>query len=218
MPLATIIGVGPKIGYAVAQKFAEARFDLALASRGEEKLQYYKRILESENCVSVTVIPLDVTKRKKAREALQEVVRETDVLVYNTFFGGKSGPFDHKIIRESLETGILGAVNTVPLFLEEMAAKSYGKVFFTGGGFAEQPHPQYVGIGIDKAAVRNYALVLAAEYQPQGVHVGTLTINGKVEEGGILNPEMVAEAFFDMYSQEIGDWEHERQIGAPYLL
>ena len=65
------------------------------------------------------------------------------------------------------------------------------------------------GLGVGKAAMRNYVLSLAKECQPLGIHVATVTICGMVKAGTPFDPDLIAAEFWRLYQQDADAWEAE---------
>jgi hypothetical protein len=78
----------------------------------------------------------------------------------------------------------------------------------TGGGFALEPNPEYLSLGIGKAGIRAMAHGLFGSFQEKGIHVATVTVAAVVAPGS-KNAEAVAEHFWQLYSEPKGSWTAE---------
>src|ERR1700730_18398621 len=82
--VATVIGVGPGLGAALARRFA-ADYAVALVARNAEKLIELAREIFAAGGNSL-VVPADVSKEQEIIGAFERIRRElgdTDVLLYN---------------------------------------------------------------------------------------------------------------------------------------
>jgi enoyl-[acyl-carrier-protein] reductase (NADH) len=78
----------------------------------------------------------------------------------------------------------------------------------TRGGFADQPIPALATVSLGKAALRSAATMLAADLEPDGIRVATLTIAGQIVAGTAFDPEGIAERYWDVV--HTGDpWQTE---------
>jgi NAD(P)-dependent dehydrogenase (short-subunit alcohol dehydrogenase family) len=81
--VATVIGVGPGLGAALARRFA-ADYAVALVARNAEKLIELAREISAAGGTSL-VVPADVSKEQEIVGAFERIRRElgdTDVLLY----------------------------------------------------------------------------------------------------------------------------------------
>jgi NAD(P)-dependent dehydrogenase (short-subunit alcohol dehydrogenase family) len=86
--VATVIGVGPGLGAALARRFA-ADYAVALVARNAEKLSELGREIAAAGGISL-VVPADVSKEHElagAFERIRSELGDTDILLYNTRIG-----------------------------------------------------------------------------------------------------------------------------------
>lgn len=204
--LCTIVGVGPGLGFALARRFSK-QYDIAMIARNKEHLQEYEHILPNTKG-----FVCDVQDKELFEHTLQQIQlsRETQVLIYNVAIVEKN---DLTVSRERaydhLTVGILGAITAVQNVLPHMQQRKKGTILFTGGGFGVNPHPNYLMLSIVKAGIRNLTYSLAEELAPQGIHVGTVTIDGKIKERTSLDPSLLAEEFWRLHTEPHGSWRTE---------
>jgi len=86
----------------------------------------------------------------------------------------------------------------IPAFIEQ----NKGTLLFTGGGFAVAPSAKYTSLSIGKAGIRALAFALAEELNPQGIHVGTVTIAGNVSPGTFFDPDLIAERYWELHTNK----------------
>jgi hypothetical protein len=68
---------------------------------------------------------------------------------------------------------------------------------------------------MQKAALRNLAQALADELRPDGIHAATVTIRGVLAPGTPFDPDVVADAFWQLYAEGADDpatWRSEVEV------
>lgn len=79
-----------------------------------------------------------------------------------------------------------------------------GAVLLTGGGFSLNPNHEFGSLSLGKAGLRNLALQLNEALKEDDIYVGTLTINGHIqEESDLYSPSILANMFWEMYISRI---------------
>jgi NAD(P)-dependent dehydrogenase (short-subunit alcohol dehydrogenase family) len=119
------------------------------------------------------------------------------VLLFNVSvpLSGVPSQVDPAAVASALRAGVVGGGAAPPAVLPGMLAAGGGSVLFTGGGTAVRPWVAGAAIGLQKAALRNYALALAEELDGTGVRAGTVRIDGMIGSPG-LEPATIADAFW----------------------
>jgi len=90
-----------------------------------------------------------------------------------------------------------------------------GCMLFTGGGLALAPHygAGVVSLTAGKSGLRGFVHALAEELRPDGIHVATVTIAGTVAPGTAFDPDLIAQRFWEMFSEPRGSWSVESVFG-----
>src|SRR5689334_5251480 len=133
--VATVIGVGPGLGAALARRFA-AQYAVALVARDEEKLAGFAREISAAGGTSL-VVAADVSKEQEVSRAFERIRRElgdTDVLIYNaamrpfgTLMETKPSTFEN-----TWRVGAFGAFLAAQQVVPAMLQKQQGVILFTG--------------------------------------------------------------------------------------
>jgi NAD(P)-dependent dehydrogenase (short-subunit alcohol dehydrogenase family) len=116
-----------------------------------------------------------------------------------------------------------------------MAPRGRGSVLFTGATASLRARPPFVAFASAKAGLRAIAQSMAREFGPQGLHVAHFVIDGGVngdqlnrrfpdlsrQKGpdGLLDPDAVAETFWNVHQQQRSAWTHEvdlRPFNEPF--
>jgi len=124
--VATVIGVGPGLGAALARRFA-AQYAVALVARSEDKLAGFVREINTAGGTSVAV-SADVSKEQEITGAFERIRRElgdTAILLYNaamrpfgTLMETKPSTFENTW-RVGAFGAFLAAQQVVPPMLEK---------------------------------------------------------------------------------------------------
>ncbi|MCA1055877.1 SDR family oxidoreductase [Rossellomorea aquimaris] len=198
-----IIGAGKGISYQAAKRYGQKGFNVALISRTSQSLKELEKEL-AEFGVNVKGFQGDVSSQASLQQALSSVRAEfgdtIDVLLYNAASIRPGNP--STIRREDFlydfqvnAAGALAAVQEALPFLHDEGAS----ILLTGGGLALNPYAEYASLSVGKAALRSLALSLHQELSPRGIYVGTLTINGFVQEDTHFSAEKISEALYRMH-------------------
>jgi short-subunit dehydrogenase len=198
-----IVGAGPGISLNTARKFGKEGFKVALISRRIESLQKYEDELKNDE-IEAKGFPGDVSSVESLKTAIDMVMKtygKIDVLLYNAAAGrpGKPTTLSVDQLVEDFKISVAGALTSVKEVIPYM---QNGTILLTGGGLALHPYADYASLAIGKAGIRNLAYSLHQELSSKGIYVGTLTINGFVQEGTYFSPKNIANTFYNMYENK----------------
>lgn len=205
------IGAGPGIGFATAERFARGGFQIVLSARdaartaaladrlGASGHAAEARVVDAGDPASVAALVRDV----------ETALGGVDVLHFNAASMRKATLADQprETFNSDLAVNIGGALAAAQAAAPAMIARGSGSILLTGGGFALQPHPDYLSLSIGKAGVRALAHGVFETFREKGVHVATVTVAGLVTTAE--DAEAVAERFWMLHSQPSGAWEVE---------
>ncbi|WHY66817.1 SDR family NAD(P)-dependent oxidoreductase [Neobacillus sp. SuZ13] len=198
-----IVGAGSGISLNTARKFGKEGFKVALISRSMKSLQKYENELKNDG-IEATGFPGDVSSVESIKTAIDAVIKtygKIDVLLYNAAAGrpGKPTTLSAEQLVEDFKISVAGALTSVKEVIPYMPN---GTILLTGGGLALHPYADYASLAIGKAGIRNLAYSLHQELSPKGIYVGTLTINGFVQEGTYFSAKNIANTFYSMYENQ----------------
>ena len=214
-PLAVILGAGPGIGLAAARRFAREGFRVAAVCRPSDPLDRFQAELDAAAPPGgALVLAADLALEGAAREACAAVERWGGlpaVLVYNASAGvpGPAADLDPARLQADLRVNVLAPLAAVRWALPGMRRAGRGTLLFTGGGLALEPKPGLAAASLGKAALRSLALSLGRELAPEGIHAATVTIGGFVQPGGPLDPDLIAQVFWQLHLQAPEGWREE---------
>jgi NAD(P)-dependent dehydrogenase (short-subunit alcohol dehydrogenase family) len=109
-----------------------------------------------------------------------------------------------------------------------MAPRKRGTIIFTGATASIRGASGFSAFSGAKFALRSLAQSMARELGPEGIHVAHTIIDGAIdtewiaknfpqryalkEQGGILNPEHIADAYWMLHAQPRDAWTHELDL------
>jgi short-subunit dehydrogenase len=215
MAVCTIIGMGPGLGLAIARRFGRAGFAIGMVARKQETLAAAGEALDADGITCASVVA-DAASEASLGNAIAELTAlqgDAQILIYNAFT-------DHRVLPTQLSledmiadfrVNVGGALVAMQAVAPAMIRHGNGAILMTGGGYALRPAAGRSSLGLSKAALRNLAMCLALELEPQGVRVGTVTIFGQIKPNTVFSPEQIAEEFFAIAHEPPG-MPNERQF------
>jgi short-subunit dehydrogenase len=204
-PLLVIVGAGPGVSIGVAKKFGANGFRVVLVARTKAKLeQYTSELGELEvEAYGVTADASDSDSLKTAFKQIKANYGEPDVLLYNAFISTQANPssLSENQLVEDFKVNVVGALTCAQQVIPDMIERKQGTILLTGGALALYPMALLTSLSIGKAGMRNLAFTLEEELAPHGIFVGTVTIAGYVKPGTFFDPDLIAESFWELYTQ-----------------
>lgn len=199
-----IIGAGPGLSYAVAEKFASQGFSIGLISRYAEKLQTLKNELEAQGA-TVAYAAADAGNAALLEAAINTIsasIGGFDVVFYNAAVIKAKYILEESnedIIRE-FAINVAGAVRSLQVTYESLKKRN-GTFLLTSSNLAINPIAAYGSLSIGKAGLRSLAYQLHDRLKDDGIYVGMLTINGAIDpQSDTHSPAVLANLFWKLYS------------------
>jgi NAD(P)-dependent dehydrogenase (short-subunit alcohol dehydrogenase family) len=231
--VAVIVGTGPGLGCALAQRFARAEMHVAMVSRHPERLDalaaecsgigHGARSYRCDATLEESVVALF--------RQIREELGEPDVVVYN------AGAFVHRSVLETSAEEFEGCwrVGCLGGFLVgREAARGMlrrvegggpgGTILFTGATASLRGGAGFHNLAVGKFGLRALAQSMARELQPKGIHVAHVVIDGRIRptstvehSGGpdgneMLHPAAIAEAYYQLHLQPRSAWTQELDL------
>lgn len=203
-----VIGAGPGLGRSLALNFAGHGLDLVLVARDRGRLERLAEEVEDSG-VTATVVVGDASDGRQLAARLGDVAKlgQVRLLAYNAMYtAGGLGGVSAEDLRTASEVNLHAPVLAVGALLPSLRAAG-GSVLITGGGLSLQPVASLGVLSAGKAALRAAAYALAGELEPQGVKVRTVTVAGRIQPGTELDPERIAEVFWNAHMSPDGPVE-----------
>ena len=234
--VAWIAGVGASggLGAALSRRFAKGGLAVAITGRNANRVSSVAEEIVKHGGQAYA-IPGDVSSGADIQRVSAEVkaLGSLRVAIFNAGNAVRGTPLEitpeqfEATWRGSTYAGFLFARATLPLLLEAGSSS----LLFTGATASLRGRGPFVAFAAAKAGLRSLAQSVAREYGPRGVHVAHIVIDGGIdgerlrtavphragEAGvdGLLDPEAIAETYWQLHQQHRSAWTHELDL-RPY--
>lgn len=210
-----ITGAGRGIGKRLAMGFAEAGARVGLLSRSQAELDLAKLEIEQAggNALRIRADVRDFEQMQAAADRVRAVFGNLDVLIAAAGIQGPVGPFlgnRPKAWNETIETNLIGAVNSCRAALPGMVEKRSGKLILIVGGGSGHSRPNFSAYAASKAAVARFVECLADEVSDHNVQVNSISPGGAYTH---MTDEILAAGEERAGRREIEDAEQVRVTG-----
>lgn len=204
-----IVGAGPGIGEAAAERFGREGWTVVLASRSPRTLDPMVARLVAQG-VDAHALVIDATDAEAVRNGVRAADRLAGGLaavLYNAATVRRQDLFSmtDAEIEADLAVNIAGGLHTIRAATELFRDRG-GAILVTGGGLALSPHAEWASLGLGKAALRNVVEGLAPALRERNVRIGLVTVATLVAPASV-EATGVADAFWDLASDASAGWE-----------
>jgi short-subunit dehydrogenase len=211
--LIVVTGGSKGIGRAIAERFAQAGFDVAISGRNAQDLATFKSDLERLG-VNVYAIAADMRNPDKVKEFCDQILalkRPVDVLVNNAGYFVPGSVLDEPAgtLESMIETNLYSAYYTSRGLIPVMKSQVSGHVFNMCSIASIKAYPNGGSYAISKFALLGFSKVLREELKPAGIRV-TAILPGATKtaswagtdlpDSRFMKPEDVGEAVFSAWS------------------
>ena len=182
-PACVIAGAGPRLGLAIAKRYARAGFTSFMLLREPQRIAAQIASLRASD-LSIFLLQCDVSAEPSVEHAIRYIrghAGSCDVFVYNAFASahGSLSSLNAQDLISDFRVNVAAAVSFSQLAIREMG-QCGGAILFSGCGLAQSPSVEQTSLSINKAALRMFVDCLAEEIEPQGIRVGIVTIDGAI--------------------------------------
>lgn len=234
---AVIVGAGTGLGAALARRFCHAEMNVVMAARNIAKIEVLAD--EFSGIVHRTIaVPCDATSEADVERLFARVAAEFGtprLVVFN------AGAFVRKAILDTTvedfercwRAGCLGGFlvgrEAVRAMLSRAAQDRHrGTLLFTGATASLRGGALFHNLAVGKFGLRALAQSMAREFQPQGIHVAHVVIDGQIESDrpgrsvaergvdAVLDPNAIAESYYQLHRQPPSAWTLELDL-RPYV-
>jgi NAD(P)-dependent dehydrogenase (short-subunit alcohol dehydrogenase family) len=229
---ALIVGAGDATGGAIARRFAKEGFVTCVTRRFVEHLEPLVEQIRADGGL-VHPFGSDARDEQQVTTLFQHIEQEIapiEVVVFNI---GANVRFDvvdttTRVYTKVWEMACLAGFLVGREAARAMLPRRRGTIIFTGATASLRGRAGFAAFASAKAALRATAQSLARELWPQGIHVAHVVVDGAIDtafirdnfperyalkgEGGILDPEHIAETYWQIHQQPRDAWTHETEL------
>ncbi len=223
-----VVGVGPGLGRAVAERFAREGYDVALVARSPEHLEPVAKAVRKLGARASTHAA-DTTEPAAVSTAYAHIRAEhgdVEVLVYNAgaFVMGEVTELNPDTFEQAWRTNCFGAFLWSHAVLPAMRERKGGTLLFTGATASLRGSARFSALAVGKFGLRALAQSLARENGPHGIHVAHVVIDGMIdtprvramrpheEDTAFLQPDDIAEEYWRLHAQRPSAWTLELDL------
>ncbi len=229
-----LFGAGDATGGAIAKRFAREGFTACVARRSVEKLEPLVKEIQADGG-KARAFGTDASQEDQVKDmfrVVEEEVGPIEACVFNVGNMTKVGPINEissddfrKIWESTCFSGFLSG-REAALYMKK---RGRGTILFTGATASMRGGSGFSAFAAGKFGLRALSQSMARELGPQGIHVAHVVIDGiidtqwfqqkypemyakKKDQGGILNPEDIAESYWQLHVQKRSAWTQELDL------
>jgi NAD(P)-dependent dehydrogenase (short-subunit alcohol dehydrogenase family) len=213
-----IIGSGPGLGSALARRFAQGGWSVALVALHQEVVDAGLAELE-EFGVETCGARADVTDHDEVERAFDSIagaLAVPDAVIYNAsiYQAEPALELSQEALELAFKVHVVGALNTAQCAIAAMRDAERGVLVFTVNSLARSPEAMSAALSIGKGAQLNLALSLERELEETPIHIGIVTVCGAIKVGTAFDPDRLAGVYWDLITQDPAHFERDRLVQA----
>ena len=227
-----VVGAGDATGGAIARRFAREGYIACVTRRSADKLAPLVAQIEAAGGKAVP-FGSDARNEDEVIKLVEHIEREIapiEVAVFNIGGNVRFGITETttRVYTKVWEMGALAGFLMGREVAKVMLPRERGSIFFTGATASLRGRDGFAAFSGAKHALRALAQSMARELGPKGIHVAHLVIDGAIdtafirdtfperyklkEKEGIVNPDAIAEAYWQLHTQPKNAWTHEMDL------
>jgi NAD(P)-dependent dehydrogenase (short-subunit alcohol dehydrogenase family) len=227
-----VIGAGDATGGAIARRFAREGYVACVTRRHADKLAPLVAAIEAQGG-RARAFGSDARKEDEMVALIDTIENEVgpiEVAVYNI---GANVNFPirdttARVFFKVWEMACFGGFLMGREAAKRMVPRGRGTILFTGATASVRGRSGYAAFASGKHGLRAVAQSMARELGPQGIHVAHVVIDGAIDtawiaenfpdraalksQDGILDPEAIAENYWQLHRQPRSAWTHELDL------
>lgn len=234
--VAVVIGAGDATGGAIARRFAREGLTLCVTRRQQAALEPLADEIREAGGV-VHPFGCDAREETQMVELFDHIERDIGEIAVVVFNIGANVRFSitettTRVYRKVWEMAAMAGFLTGREAARIMLPRGRGTIIFTGATASLRGSSGFSAFSGAKFALRALAQSMARELGPRGIHVAHPIIDGAIDtdfirdnfpehyalkdQDGILNPEHIAEQYWQLHCQPRDSWTHELDL-RPWL-
>jgi NAD(P)-dependent dehydrogenase (short-subunit alcohol dehydrogenase family) len=231
--VALVIGAGDSTGGAVARRFAREGFFTCVTRRHGDMLAGLVSRIERDGG-KARAFGSDARREDEVTSLFETIEREIGPIEVVSFNVGGNVRFPIRETTTRVYTKVWEQSALAGFFAGREAAKvmvprQHGTILFTGATASVRGGAGYAAFAGAKHALRALAQSMARELGQEGIHVAHVVVDGAIDTdatrqrsadtyepkkaaGKILNPESIAENYWNLHRQPRDAWTHELDL------
>ncbi len=227
-----VVGAGDATGGAIARRFAREGYIACVTRRHADKLAPLVARIEAEGG-SARAFGSDARKEDEVIALFAQIEKEIAPVEVAVFNIGANVRFPitettARVYYKVWEMGCFGGFLMGREAAKMMLPRGHGSIFFTGASASLRGREGFAAFAGAKHGLRALAQSMARELGPKGIHVAQIIIDGAIdtefirenfpqryalkEREGIVDPEAIAESYWQLHSQPRNAWTHELDL------
>ena len=227
-----VIGAGDATGGAIARRFAREGYIACVTRRTADKLPPLVQQIRADGG-QAHGFGSDARKEEEMTTLVGKIEREIapiEVAVFNIGANVRFGITETtaRVYTKVWEMACFGGFLMGREVAKAMLPRARGTIIFTGATASLRGREGFAAFAGAKHALRALAQSMARELWPKGIHVAHTVIDGAIdtefirgnfperyalkEQQGILSPEHIADAYWQIHQQPRDAWTHETEL------
>ncbi len=216
-----VAGVGPGTGAAIARRFAQGGYRVAMVARDRDRLAELEKEIPGSRGFAADLSDLDATRALHG--AVRDAFGPVDVVVHNAPYGmfGDCLEIDPARFEQAFRVNTVSLLVLAQAFAPDMIEAGAGAILVTGNTSARRGKANFAGFAPTKAAQRILAESMARSLGPKGIHVAYLVIDAVIDvpwtreafrdkpDDFFAQPSAIAETLFHLAHQDKLGWSFE---------
>jgi NAD(P)-dependent dehydrogenase (short-subunit alcohol dehydrogenase family) len=229
---ALVIGAGDATGGAIARRFAREGCIACVVRRSADKLAPLVERIRAEGGIAHG-FATDARKEEDVAALFAKIeadIAPIEVMVFNIGANVRFGITEttERVYRKVWEMAALAGFLAGREAARVMRPRGRGTILFTGATASLRGSSGFCAFAGAKHALRALAQSMARELGPEGIHVAHVVIDGAIDtrfiaenfpdryalkdRDGILDPEAIAESYWQLHRQPRSAWTHELDL------
>ena len=227
-----VVGAGDATGGAIARRFAREGYVACVTRRQTDKLGPLVKQIQAEGG-RAHAFGSDARREDEVVKLFAQIesdIAPIEVAVFNIGANVRFGIAEttarvyHKVWEMGCFAGFLVGREAARVMLP----RKRGSIFFTGASASLRGRAGFAAFAGAKHGLRALAQSMARELGPQGIHVAQIIVDAAIdtefiretfperyalkEREGIVDPEAIAENYWQLHLQPRNAWTHEMDL------
>ena len=227
-----VVGAGDATGGAIARRFAREGYIACVTRRQADKLAPLVAQIEADGG-RAHAFGSDARKEDEVVKLFAQIEREIAPVEVAVFNIGANVRFPiaettARVYYKVWEMGCFGGFLVGREAARVMLPRARGSIFFTGATASLRGSNGFAAFAGAKHGLRALAQSMARELGPKGIHVAQIIVDAAIDtefirenfpqryalkaQEGIVNPEAIAESYWQLHLQPRNAWTHEMDL------